>query len=142
MMKRLSTLLLLFFSFGLSAQSPGEILVGINFDLIKSDYTKYFDKAQVALEGNYFISKKFSATGGVEVWTHDVTSAVLGIRYYPVRDAYIRVRGLIGADDLSVGGGWAKPMTEDLRFESMADFYFTGNFTIRAGLALMIGRKD
>ena len=140
-MRLFCTLILLIATISVRSQAPGDILAGINFDLIKSDYAKYFDRAQVGIEGNYFLSKKFTATAGVEVWTHDVTSGVLGMRWYPVKDAYVRARGLIGANDISIGGGWAKPMTEDLRFETMADFYFTGNFAIRAGLALMIGKK-
>jgi hypothetical protein len=117
------------------------MLVGINFDLIKSDYDGYFQKAQVALEGNYFFSQKFTATAGIEVWTREGVSGVIGVRYFPINDAYIRARALIGENDLSIGGGWAKPMTEDLRFESMADFYFNGTFSIRAGLAFLIRKK-
>lgn len=140
-MRILFALILAMTTLSVSAQSPGDVLAGINFDLVKSDYGKYFDRAQVGLEGNYFVSKKFSATAGLEVWTHNVVSGVVGMRWYPVKDAYIRARGLIGADDISIGGGWAKPISEVLRFESMADFYFTGNIAIRAGLAVMIGRK-
>lgn len=119
-------------------QAPKAVLLGINFDLIKSDNDGYFEKAQIGFEGNYFFSRKFAVTGGLEVWTRDKVSLVLGSRWFPNKDVYIRARGLIGENDFSVGGGWAKPMTEELRFESMADFYFSGNFTIRAGLALML----
>jgi hypothetical protein len=119
-----------------------DFLVGMNLDLIKSDNDGYFEKAQVGLEVNYFFSSKFTATAGVEVWTREGPGAVIGMRWYPVKDAYIRVRGLFGENDLSIGGGWAKPMTEILRFESMADFYFTGNFSIRAGFAFLIKHPE
>jgi hypothetical protein len=113
----------------------------MNLDLIKSDNDGYFEKTQVGLEGNYFISRKLTGTAGLEVWTREKASAVIGARWYPVKDAYIRMRGLIGVNDFSMGGGWAKPLTEDLRFESMADFYFAGDFTIRAGIAYRIADK-
>jgi hypothetical protein len=129
-------------SFTASAQHEGDVLVGINLDLIKSDYDGYFQKTQVGLEGNYFFSEKFTATAGVEVWTRDGVSGVIGVRWYPITDAYIRARALFGQNDLSIGGGWAKPMTEELRFESMADFYFNGTFCIRAGFAFLIRRKE
>jgi hypothetical protein len=123
------------------AQTPGDILVGMNLDLVKSDNDGYFEKTQFGLEGNYFISEKFTATVGIEVWTRGNSSAVIGSRWYPAKNAFIRARGLFGANDFSIGGGWAKPLTEQLRFESMADFYFAGNFSIRAGLAYQIRRK-
>jgi hypothetical protein len=115
------------------------VLIGSNLDLIKSDHDGYFEKVQVALEANYFLSEKFSATGGIEVWSRDGASAVMGTRWYPVQDAFVRLRGMIGKNnDISIGGGWAKPMTETLRFESMADFYFEGTFSIRAGFAVIL----
>ena len=137
-MRRTLILLLLLSTTAAFGQAEGDFLVGLHLDLIKSDYDGYFEKGQVCLEGSYFVSRKFAATGGIEVWTRDGASAVIGARYFPINDAYIRVRGLIGANDLSIGGGWAKPMTEELRFESMADFYFNGTFCIRAGLAFLI----
>lgn len=125
-----------------NAQSQGDILIGIHLDLIKSDYDDYFQKAQAGIEGHYFFSEKFAVTGGIEVWTREGTSAVAGIRWYPIRDAYIRARALLGENDLSLGGGWAKPITEELRFETMADFYFEGNFAIRAGFAFLIRKTE
>jgi hypothetical protein len=123
------------------AQTSGDILVGMNLDLIKSDNDGYFEKTQFGLEGNYFISEKFTATVGIEVWTRGISSAVIGSRWYPAKNAFIRARGLFGENDFSIGGGWAKPLTEQLQFESMADFYFAGNFSIRAGFAYQIRRK-
>jgi hypothetical protein len=129
---------LFFLSFYSSAQTAKDFLIGMNLDLIKSDNDGYFEKAQFGVEVNYFISRKLTATTGIEVWTRDGASAVIGARWFPVKDAYIRARGLIGVNDFSVGGGWGKPMTEKLRFESMADFYFAGDFCIRAGFAYRI----
>jgi hypothetical protein len=123
------------------AQTSGDILIGMNLDLVKSDNDGYFEKTQFGLEGNYFISQKFTGTVGIEVWTRGISSAVVGARWYPAKNAFIRARALFGANDFSIGGGWAKPLTEQLRLESMADFYFAGNFSIRAGFAYQIRRK-
>jgi hypothetical protein len=121
------------------AQAARDVLLGANMDLIKSNNDGYFERVQAGLEANYFFVKHLSATGGLEVWTRDGVSAVAGMRWYPGKDAYIRGRALLGSmKDVSVGGGWAKPMTEVLRFEAMADFYFQGTFTIRAGLAILV----
>jgi hypothetical protein len=126
----------------LFSQDTGNFLMGSHLDLIKSDHDGYFQKVQVGLEVNYFLSKKFTGTFGVEFWTRDGASAVVGTRWYPSTDAFVRVRGLLGGnDDVSIGGGWAKPLSETLRFESMADFYFEGNFSIRAGLAYLIRQR-
>ncbi|HYC83754.1 MAG TPA: hypothetical protein VEB86_00975 [Chryseosolibacter sp.] len=123
------------------AQKAGDILVGTQVDLIKSDYDTYFQKAQAGLEFNYFFSGEFSGTAGLEFWTREGVSGVVGARWYPSEEAYVRLRGLLGNfGDVSIGGGWAKPMTEHLRFESMADFYFAGNFSIRIGLAYLISK--
>jgi len=110
----------------------------MNLDLIKSDNDGYFEKTQIGFEVNYFFLRRFTITTGVEVWTRDAPSFVIGTRWYPINNAFIRARGLYGQNEISIGAGWAKPMTEVLRFESMTDFYFSGNFTIRAGFAYII----
>jgi hypothetical protein len=121
------------------AQYNKGVLIGANVDLIKSDYDGYFQKVQVGMEANFFLSEKISATGGLEVWSDTGVSAVMGARWYATRDAFIRARGMIGKmDDFSIGAGWAKPVTETIRFESMTDFYFAGTFSIRAGFAMII----
>jgi hypothetical protein len=123
------------------SQDPGDILLGSHMDLIKSNNDGYFEGVQIGLEGNYFFSKKFAGTTGIEIWNRDGLSAVFGGRWYPSQDAYLRLRGLIGANDLSIGGGFAKPIGELIRIEAMSDFYFDGNFTIRAGFAFLIRKK-
>jgi hypothetical protein len=121
------------------SQDTGDFMIAAHMDIIKNDYDAYFQKAQVGLEGNYFLSRKFTATAGLEVWTRTGASAVMGIRWYPGNDGFVRMRGLLGSnDDLSIGAGWAKPMSEVLKFEAMADFYLQGTFAIRAGFTLVI----
>jgi hypothetical protein len=133
----------LFFAFSVAGfgQQKGDLYLGVNMDLIKSDYEGYFNKGQVSLEGNYFLSPKFTATAGIEAWSKGKSSGVIGARWYPAHEAYIRARALAGANLISIGGGWLKPMGEDLQFEAMTDFYSNGYFSIRAGFAYFINKK-
>ena len=136
----LSTLLSLFSYFS-CAQKAHDILIGANADLIKSDNAGFFEKGQGSVEVNYYFNRKFSGTSGVEWWTSDQFSLALGARWFPIDEAYIRIRGLIGEQDLSVGAGWAKPVQGNFRIEAMADLYFSGHIAIRAGIGYVIKRK-
>lgn len=116
------------------SQAKGDILIGLQADLIKTNNSGYFQRSQTGVDGNYFFHKKFSATGGIEYWSANKQfSIVTGARWYPTEDAFIRVRGLLGANDFAIGGGWSMPVKEKIRFEALSDFYFAGHITIRAG---------
>jgi len=118
-------------------------MVGGNMDLIKTDYSSFFDKGQVGLEANYFVVRHFAASGGLELWTKQKSSFMMGMRWYPHDHVFVRLRGLIGANDVSVGGGWAKPINDRWRFEAMGDFYVTNTeFAIRAGVCYVIKSKQ
>jgi hypothetical protein len=135
-MKQALIFIILFTTGTCLAQIHKDFLVGLHLDLIKSNQSAYFQRGQFGGEVNYFLSTKFTATGGLEYWTDNKQlSAVVGARWYPVEEAFVRVRGLVGANDISVGGGWAKPLKENWRFESMADVYFNGQIAIRVGFA-------
>lgn len=123
------------------AQIANDVMVGGGFDLIKTDYNSFFDKAQIGGEVNYFITKDFTGTAGLEVWTADQLSFVIGGRYYPVDQLFLRARGLIGVNDLSIGAGWTKPISEKVRLEAMADFYFDLHFAVRIGFGYVF-RKN
>jgi hypothetical protein len=124
------------------AQIAKDILVGGGFDLIKTDNDGFVKKAQFGIEGNYFLTRKFTASAGVDLWTDDHVSLVLGGRWYPVDNVFVRARGLIGENDLAVGGGWAKPINENWRFEAIGDFYFKVDFSIRVGAVYIIRMKQ
>ena len=124
--------------FNCSAQNSGDYLIGIQTDLVKTDNTKLLDKAQFGVEANYFVNKHFTGSAGFEIWTADEISFLLGARWYPSQDGFVRIRGLIGENDLSLGGGWVKPLNENFRFEAIADFYFKIDFSIRAGIVYII----
>lgn len=140
-MKYVFLISVLSFAYYCSAQSANDFIIGAQVDLIKSDYDVYFAKAQAGFEVNYFVTEQFTATGGMEIWTRDNNSAVIGMRWYPIVDGFIRLRGLIGADDVAIGGGWAKPFSETWRIEAITDFYFEGDFSIRLGLAYLFRKK-
>lgn len=139
-MKKL-ILLPLLFTVGLaSAQIAKDIIVGGQFDIIKTDNDKFLDKAQFGAEMNYFFTRHITGTAGFDFWTGDDASFILGGRWYPVEDAFIRARGLIGENDLSIGAGWTKPLNEKWKFEAIGDFYFEGEFAIRVGAVYVIRR--
>jgi hypothetical protein len=120
------------------AQQAQRLMIGVQTDLIKSDNDGFFEKLQGGLEANYYFSRKFSATAGLELWTEDKVSLVAGVRFSPIDEAFIRMRGLPG-NDFSLGVGFAKPLSEKIRLEAMADVYLEGHIAIRAGIAFGIG---
>lgn len=141
-MKKLSTLLfLIFLTIVTHAQIANDVMVGGGFDLLKTDNDGLFSKAQIGGEVNYFVSRTLTGTGGLEVWTDEKLSFVVGGRWYPSDNLFVRARGLIGVNDFSVGAGWSKPITDNLRFEAIGDFYFRLDFSARVGLAYVIRRK-
>lgn len=142
MMKKYILIGLFLSSVSLSqAQIANDVMVGGGFDLIKTDYTSFFGKAQLGVEANYFITKDFTGTAGLEVWTAEQLSFVLGGRYYPMDELFVRARGLIGVNDLSIGAGWTKPIGEKLRLEAIADFYFDLELSVRVGVGYVF-RKN
>ncbi len=122
-------------------QIANDFLVGGGFDLIKTDNDGIAQKAQVGFEGNYFITKKFTASAGIELWSDNHASLALGGRWYPMENFFTRVRGLIGENDISFGAGWNKPIDKNWHFEAIGDFYFEGEFAARAGLMYVIRTK-
>jgi hypothetical protein len=144
LMVRQSVLFVLFFSLVVVsyAQVTNDIQIGGNFDMMKTDNDRFLGKGQFGLEGNYFITPKFTATAGFDIWTDEEFNVVIGGRWYPVEEAFVRFRGLIGENDLSLGAGWIMPINRNWRFEAIGDFYFSIDFAIRAGVAYTIHRKQ
>jgi hypothetical protein len=122
------------------AQDASDYILSVQADLVKTDNASMFGKGQFGIEANYFINDKFTAATGLEFWTDDDISFVIGTRFYPAESGFIRLRGLVGANDLSIGGGWVKPLNKNFRLEAIADFYFSIDFSIRAGIVYMIPR--
>lgn len=123
------------------AQRAQRLMFNIQGDLIKSDNDGFFEKAQGGVEGCYYFSRKIAATGGAEWWTgSNALFPVLGMRLCPIDEAFVRLRGLWGKD-LSIGGGFARPLSENTRIEAIADFYLQGEIAIRAGISYGIGPR-
>lgn len=120
-------------------QSTHDVLVGGGLDFIKTDNNGLFKKAQIGLEANYFIVRHFTVGAGAEIWTtNQKNSFVMGMRWYANDHVFLRFRGLIGANDASIGLGYAKPINKTVLFESMGDFYFTGSFGLRFGFSFIL----
>ena len=142
MRKLLLAVALLFTITSAYSQIANDFMIGGGLDLIKTDNDSFMEKAQIGAEFNYFLGRPFTVTGGFEFWTDEDISFVLGGRWYPIEDFFVRARGLIGENDLAIGAGWSKPINEKLRFEAMGDFYFEGEFSIRAGVAYVFRKKN
>jgi hypothetical protein len=123
------------------AQIAHDYMVALHGDLIKTDLDGIFKKVQAGAEFNYYLHKRFTVTGGFEVWTADEISFVLGTRWYPTDVFFVRFRGLVGMNDLALGAGWTKPLIGNLNFEAMGDFYFQGDFAIRIGINYVFRQK-
>jgi hypothetical protein len=141
MRKLFAGILFMIGSIACEAQIANDYMVNLHGDLIKTDLDRIFKKAQVGAEFNYFLHKRFTVTGGFEVWTEDEISFVIGTRWYPTDDFFVRVRGLVGMNDVALGAGWTKPLAGNFRFETMGDFYFHGYFAIRAGFSYVFRKK-
>lgn len=121
------------------AQSTHDILVSGSLDVIKTDNTKIFEKAQIGLEANYFVQRHFSVGAGAEIWTRQKNSFVLGLRWYANESIFLRFRGLVGANDAALGAGWSKALSQQWRFEAIGDYYFNQSaFALRAGVSYVI----
>jgi hypothetical protein len=137
--KSLLTLLVCLPSLISHAQSTHDVMVGGGMDLIKTDNNALFKKAQFGFEANYFVVRHFAVGGGAEIWTNNQkNSFMMGMRWYANDHVFLRFRGLIGANDAAIGLGYAKPINQNVLFESMGDFYFTGKFGLRFGLGFIL----
>jgi hypothetical protein len=123
----------------MNAQSSNDIMVSGGFDLIKTDYDEAFGKAQLGFEANYFVIRHFSVGAGVDIWSKQKNSFVMGMRWYANDNIFVRFRGLIGANDAAIGAGYSKAINKDWRIDGIGDFYFdSGQFGLRAGVSYII----
>ena len=122
------------------SQSTHDFLIGAGFDFIKTDQNGLLQKAQFGLDVNYFVVRHFSVGGGAEVWTNkQKDSFVMGMRWYFNEKVFMRFRGLIGANDASLGLGYAYPLKTNVRLEGIGDYYFSGRaLAIRAGIRIIL----
>lgn len=115
-------------------------MVAGHADLIKSDNDGFLEKVQGGFEGSFYFSRKFALSTGIEYWTDRGLIFIPGFRFCPIDEAFLRIRGLLGKD-LSIGGGFAKPLSDKFRIEATGDLYFEGHIAIRAGVAYGFGRR-
>lgn len=120
-------------------------MTGIAFDAIKTDFEdRVGNKLQAGVEVNYFIEEIYSVTLGAEVWTGDERqiSGVAGIRFYPLGNIFVRIRGLVGADQLTAGAGFQKVFSQQWAAEGMIDYYTEGKIAARFGLAFLLVKRS
>lgn len=122
-----------------SAQSTSDIMIGGGVDFIKTDNPGVFEKSQIGFEVNYFVVRHFAVGLGAEIWSNQKNSFAMGARWYANENVFLKFKGLIGANDVALGAGYAKALTQYLRLEGMGDFYVNSTeFGIRIGLAYVI----
>ncbi len=128
-----------FFSITSFSQSTHDFLLSGGFDFIKTDNNGLFKKSQIGLEANYFVIRHFAVGAGAEIWGHQKDSFVMGVRWYFNEHVFTRFRALIGANDASLGLGYAYPLTNNIRLEGIGDYYFSGRaLGIRAGISFIL----
>lgn len=116
-------------------------MLGGGLDLIKSDNSGLFEKVQAGVELNYFVARHFAVGIGSEIWSENSNSFIMGARWYANENIFVRFRGLIGANDVALGAGYAKALTQYLRLEGMGDLYVgQADFGLRIGLSYVIKR--
>lgn len=108
------------------AQSTSDIMLGGGLDLIKTDNSGLFEKVQVGVELNYFVARHFAVGIGSEIWSENRNSFTMGARWYANDNIFVRFRGLIGANDVAIGAGYAKALTQYLALKEWATFTLTG----------------
>lgn len=94
-MRHFLTALLCIVAFGVFSQSSNDFMLGAGLDLLKTDNSKLFSKAQVGFELNYFVVRKVSLSAGLEVWTEARESFAFGARYYFNDYILARARALL-----------------------------------------------
>ncbi|WP_194774983.1 outer membrane beta-barrel protein [Pararhodonellum marinum] len=121
-------------------QSPGSLLISGGADLIRSDNSGLFQRSQIGLEGNYFMTHWFSLSGGYEFNSNRNNQVTLGARVYPFDPVFVRARFLLGPNsDTSLGVGYSHNLTYRLRVEAITDYYIGSNRVgLRGGLAFLI----
>jgi hypothetical protein len=122
-------------------QGVDDMMVIFQTDLVKTDNINPFQKAQFGVEFHYFALSTITANAGLEIWRDDEFSFTIGARWYPANHAFVRMKALIGENDLVVGGGWITPLSKNFYFEATGDFYFKVDFAIRAGFVYVIPRN-
>lgn len=139
-MKRFFTLSLLLVGFFTArAQATHDLFISGGIDIVKTDMVKAFEKVQLGIEGNYFVTRNFAVGAGAELWSRQTSSFVLGMRWYADDHLFFRLRGLVGVNDANLGIGWSKPLSEKWRFEAIGDFYFNQSaFALRGGVSYVI----
>jgi hypothetical protein len=121
-----------------AAQNANDLMITGGLDLIKTDNIKLFDKAQIGFEAHYFVTRRFTTSVGMEIWTFQDESFVFGSRWYLQDNLFIRGRALIGENDFSLGIGGSFPLKNSFRAEVAGDYYFKGEFALRGGFAYII----
>ena len=119
----------------------GDFLVTGGIDVYKTDRISGVSKAQFGLDVNYYLTRTFTVSGGVEIWTDpsNNSSFAVGARWSPIDLLFLRFRGLLGENEFGVGAGYSHNLTRNWRLEGMADYFILeSHLAFRIGVAYAI----
>ena len=122
------------------SQTTGDFAIDVGFDILKSDLTTVFGKAQLGAEFAYYLNTDLSVGAGFDYWTEEKFNFSSSVRWYPIDEAFLSARAYIGANQLSIGGGYSYFHNESIRITASLDLYTTGVFGIKAGTRYIIRR--
>jgi hypothetical protein len=121
-------------------QAGGSFLVSTGLDAVRTDLSEVLERAQFGAEVNYFYLHHLSFSGGYEYNINHPNQVTAGLRYYPLEQAFLRARALLGnGADLAMGAGYTYNLNYRLRLEGMTDYYLQQQaLGVRVSLAILI----
>jgi hypothetical protein len=122
--------------FSANGQDEKKWNIGVYADLTKLNNPGFLEHLQAAAEVNYQLIKPLSITTGFEIWVPaQGPGVVAGVRYYPYKNIFLRLRRIFFIDSNAIGAGWKKPLGKNNNFEAMADYYSQKTFAVRIGMS-------
>lgn len=127
-------------SCAIAQTSSGRVLLSGGLDAYRTDHKGAFEKYQIGLEANVFVSSRVALTFGYEHRTHQVDAIALGYRAYVLEPLFVRVKPLIATNDhrntdLNIGIGYNHYLGGSVSIEFTGDYYFRNRL---AGLRIAI----
>lgn len=137
------TFILIAFALLSSGSAFAQWRINAGIDILKTEFfPNSFPDVQLGVEAAYFITGSVAMTGGIEIWDKPANQlgGSLGVRYYPVNPVFLRMRGILAQDsDFAIGLGYAIPISDKWRFETMADYYaVNSDFALRLGVGVRL----
>jgi hypothetical protein len=121
------------------SESKAQWRLAAGIDVLSTPFFENIPKYRFGVEAQYFMANRFALTGGLEFIEKDLGGSA-GFRFYPINPVFLRMRGILKDNsDLALGMGYAIGMGNNLRLETMADYFtVSSGFAVRVGLAVKL----